>query len=122
MDTVVPLLLKAATKQKEEESRRRRDVQFPQSAVEYHRNQDKEFQQRLARFLTSDGVIQEKMLNDYGWTLRQVQGLNEVYSLDVRPDPIYFASRSNNVFQPTFKEEIQRRVAVVKDPRRKPTA
>ena len=85
MDTVAPLLLKSATKQKdEEEMRRRREAQFPQSAAEYHMHQDKELQQRLARFLTSDAIIQEKMLSEYGWTWRQVQGLREVYSTDVR--------------------------------------
>lgn len=85
METVAPLLLKTATKQKdEEEFRRRREAQFPQSAAEYHTNQDKELQQRLARFLTSDVIIQEKMLNEYSWTWRQVQGLKEVYSTDVR--------------------------------------
>ena len=85
METVAPLLLRTATKQKEEEElRRRREVQFPQSAAEYHTNQDKELQQRLARFLTSDAIIQEKMLTEYGWTLRQVQGLKEVYSKEVR--------------------------------------
>ena len=85
METVAPLLLRTATKQKEEEElRKRREVQFPQSAAEYHTNQDKELQQRLARFLTSDAIIQEKMLTEYGWTLRQVQGLKEVYSKEVR--------------------------------------
>ncbi|KAH9004556.1 hypothetical protein EDB86DRAFT_2883999 [Lactarius hatsudake] len=105
METVAPLLLKTVTKQKEEEElRRRREAQFPQSAVEYYSHHDKELQQRLARFLTSDATIQEKMLNEYGWTWRQVQGLKEVYSNDS-----------------SFRDDIQRRVAVVKDPRRKPT-
>ncbi|KAN0137039.1 hypothetical protein V8E53_005036 [Lactarius tabidus] len=105
METMAPLLLKTATKQKEEEDmRRRREAQFPQSAVEYHTHQDKELQQRLARFLTADAIIQEKMLTEYGWTWRQVQGLKEVYSKE-----------------PTFRDDIQRRVAVVRDPRRKPS-
>ncbi|KAI9464483.1 hypothetical protein BJY52DRAFT_1249381 [Lactarius psammicola] len=105
METVAPLQLKTATKQKEEEElRRRREAQFPQSAVEYYTHQDKELQQRLARFLTSDAIIQEKMLNEYGWTWRQVQGLREVYSNEA-----------------TFRDDIQRRVAVVRDPRRKPS-
>ncbi|KAH9026385.1 hypothetical protein EDB85DRAFT_175070 [Lactarius pseudohatsudake] len=105
METVAPLLLKTTTKQKEEEElRRRREAQFPQSAVEYYSHHDKELQQRLARFLTSDAIIQEKMLNEYGWTWRQVQGLKEVYSNDS-----------------SFRDDIQRRVAVVRDPRRKPT-
>jgi len=105
IETVAPLLLKTATKQKDgEEMRRWREAQFPQSSAEYYTNQDKELQQRLARFLTSDAIIQEKMLTEYGWTSRQVQGLKEVYSKET-----------------TFKDEIQRRVAVVRDPRRKPT-
>ncbi|KAH9066530.1 hypothetical protein EDB87DRAFT_432047 [Lactarius vividus] len=92
------------TLKEEEELRRRREAQFPQSAVEYYSHHDKELQQRLARFLTSDAIVQEKMLNEYGWTWRQVQGLKEVYSSD-----------------PSFRDDIQRRVAVVRDPRRKPT-
>ncbi|KAF8269686.1 hypothetical protein EI94DRAFT_1785240 [Lactarius quietus] len=104
-ETVAPLLLKTATKEKEgEEFRKRREAQFPQSAAEYHMNHDKELQQRLARFLTSDAIIQEKMLTEYGWTWRQLQGLKEVYAKES-----------------TFRDDIQRRVAVVRDPRRKPT-
>jgi hypothetical protein len=114
--------LKSATKQKdEEELRRRRESQFPQSAAEYHTNQDKELQQRLARFLTSDAIIQEKMLTEYGWTWRQVQGLKEVYLMDVRLIRSIPHRIQKHFLQSTFKEDIQRRVAVVRDPRRKPT-
>jgi hypothetical protein len=106
MDTVGQLLLKSSTKQKdEEELRRRREVQFPQSAAEYHTNQDKELQQRLARFLTSDAIIQEKMLTEYGWTWRQVQGLKEVYSMDVR----LIRSISRRIQRTFFAGHFQRR-------------
>ncbi len=122
METVAPLQLKTATKQKEEEElRRRREAQFPQSAVEYYTHQDKELQQRLARFLTSDAIIQEKMLNEYGWTWRQVQGLKEVYSNDVRLIRSISHRIQQMFLQPSFKDDIQRRVAIVRDPRRKPT-
>jgi hypothetical protein len=122
METMAPLLLKTATKQKEEEDmRRRREAQFPQSAVEYHTHQDKELQQRLARFLTADAIIQEKMLTEYGWTWRQVQGLKEVYSKEVRLIRSISHQISKTYLQPTFRDDIQRRVAVVRDPRRKPS-
>ena len=107
METVAPLLLKTATKQKEEEELRRRreaQAQFPQSAVEYHMNQDKELQQRLARFLTSDAIVQEKMLTEYGWTWRQVQGLNEVYSKEVR----LIRSISHHIQKDVFVAHFQR--------------
>ena len=84
VDTVAPLLYKVATKQqRDEESRKRREVQFPQSAVEFNTIHDKELQQRIARFLTSDAIVQDKMLNEYGWGWKQVQGLKEDYSKDV---------------------------------------
>lgn len=106
METVAPLLLKTATKQKEEEElRRRRDAQFPQSAVEYHTHQDKELQQRLARFLTSDPIIQEKMLTEYSWTRRQVQGLKEVFSKEVR----LIRSVSHQIPKDVFAAHFQRR-------------
>ena len=72
-------------KQKEEESRKRREVQFPQSAADFNTIQDKELQQRIARFLTSDAIVQDRMLNEYGWAWRQVQGLKEEYWKDVSP-------------------------------------
>jgi hypothetical protein len=121
-ETVAPLLLKTATKEKEgEEFRKRREAQFPQSAAEYHMNQDKELQQRLARFLTSDAIIQEKMLTEYGWTWRQVQGLKEVYTKEVRLIRSILHHIRKTYLQSTFRDDIQRRVAVVRDPRRKPT-
>jgi len=85
MDTVGPLLYKLTTKQREEESRKRREVQFPQSAVEFNTIQDKELQQRIARFLTSDAIVQDKMLIEYSWGWRQAQGLKAEYSKDVSP-------------------------------------
>ena len=85
VETVAPLLSKVANKQREEESRKRREVQFPQSAAEFNIIQDKELQQRIARFLTSDAIVQDKMLNEYGWGWRQVQGLKEELTNDVSP-------------------------------------
>ncbi|KAI0306034.1 hypothetical protein B0F90DRAFT_1814841 [Multifurca ochricompacta] len=105
IDAVAPLLYKLANKQREEEkTRKRREAQFPPSVAEFYTIQDKELQQRVARFLASDAVVQDKMLNEYGWAWRQVQGLKEAYSKDT-----------------SFKDDIQRRVTVVRDPRRKPT-
>jgi hypothetical protein len=122
MNTVAPLLLMAATKQKGgEEMRKRREVHFPQSAAEYYTIEDKDLQQRLARFLTSDAIVQEQMLTEYGWTSRQVQGLKEVYSKEVRLIRSISHHIQKTYLQPTFRDEIQRRVAVVRDPRRKPT-
>ncbi|KAN0121067.1 hypothetical protein V8E52_003655 [Russula decolorans] len=104
VETVAPLRYKLVIKQREEESRKRREVHFPQNATEFNTIQDKELQQRIARFLTSDAIVQDKMLNEYHWGWRQVMGLKEEYTKDS-----------------AFKENVQRRVAVVKDPRRKPT-
>jgi hypothetical protein len=80
--TVAPLLSGLSRKQREEETRRRRDVQFPHSAADFM-IQDKELQQRIARFLTSDAIVQDKMFGEYGWEWRQVQGLKEAYARDV---------------------------------------
>lgn len=85
VETLAPLYNKLAMKQKEEESRKRREVQFPQSAADFNTIQDKELQQRIARFLTSDAIVQDRMLNEYGWAWRQVQGLKEEYWKDVSP-------------------------------------
>jgi len=83
VETVAPLLRKVAAKQRDEESRKRREAQFPQSAAEFSTIQDKDLQQRITRFLTSDAIVQDKMLKEYGWGSRQVQGLKEVYMNDV---------------------------------------
>lgn len=85
VETVAPLFRKVATKQRDEESRKRREVQFPQSAAEFNTIPDKDLQQRITRFLTSDAIVQDKMLDEYGWGCRQVQGLKEVYMNDVSP-------------------------------------
>lgn len=85
VETVAPLLCKVATKQRDEESRKRREVQFPQSAAEFNAIQDKELHQRIVRFLTSDAIVQDKMLNEYGWGWRQVQGLKEEFMNHVSP-------------------------------------
>lgn len=84
-ETIAQLQYKVAAKQREEESRdlKRREVQFPQTAAEFNTIHDKELQQRIARFLTSDAIVQDKMLNEYGWKWRQVQGLKEDYMKDV---------------------------------------
>jgi hypothetical protein len=84
-ETVAPLRYKLVVKQREEESRKRREVLFPQSATEFNTIQDKELQHRIARFLTSDAIVQDKMLNEYHWGWRQVTGLKEDYVKDVSP-------------------------------------
>jgi hypothetical protein len=85
VETVAPLLCKVAAKQREEELRKRREVQFPQSAAEFYDIQDKELQQRIARFLTSDAIVQDKMLNENSWEWRQVQRLKEEFVNNVSP-------------------------------------
>jgi hypothetical protein len=94
VETVAPLQYKVATKQRDEESRnlKRREVQFPQSAAEFNTIHDKELQQRIARFLTSDAIVQDKMLNEYGWNWRQVQGLKECHMNDVSPIRFHLCS------------------------------
>jgi hypothetical protein len=83
--TIAPLLSKLAKKQEEEDTRKRRQVQFPQSAGEFYMIQDKELQQRILRFLTSDAIVQDKMLGEYGWEHQRghVQELKEAYARDV---------------------------------------
>jgi hypothetical protein len=84
VETVAPLLYKVAKKQREEEeTRKRREAQFPLSAAEFYMIQDKELQKRIAQFLTSDAIVQDKMLGECGWGWRQVRGLKEAYSKDV---------------------------------------
>jgi len=83
--TVAPLRYKLVTKQREEASRKRREVHFPQTSTEFNTIQDKELQQRIARFLISDAIVQDKMLNEYHWGWHQVTGLKEEYVKDVSP-------------------------------------
>jgi len=85
VETVAPLRYKLVVKQREEESRKRREVHFPQNATEFNTIQDKELQQRIARFLSSDAIVQDKMLNEYHWGWRQVMGLKDEYMKDVSP-------------------------------------
>jgi hypothetical protein len=85
VETIAPLRYKLAVKQREEDSRKRREVHFPQTATEFNAIQDKELQQHVARFLTSDAIVQDKMLNEYHWGWRQVMGLKEEYMKDVSP-------------------------------------
>ena len=85
VETIAPLRYKFVVKQREEESRKRREVHFPQTSTEFNAIQDKELQQRIARFLTSDAILQDKMLNDYHWEWRQVKGLKDEYMKDVSP-------------------------------------
>lgn len=98
VETVAPLLSKVANKQREEESRKRREVQFPQSAAEFNIIQDKELQRRIACFLTSDAIVQDKMLNEYSWGWRQVQRLKEEYLKDVSPIRSNFAALIKGAF------------------------
>ena len=85
VETIAPLRYKLVVKQREEESRKRREVHFPQSATEFNAIQDKELQHRIARFLTSDAIVQDTMLSEHHWGWRQVMGLKEEYLKDVSP-------------------------------------
>jgi hypothetical protein len=85
VETITPLRYKLAVKQREEESRKRREVHFPQSTIEFNAIQDKELQHRIARFLTSNAIVQDRMLNEYHWGWSQVTGLKEEYMKDVSP-------------------------------------
>jgi len=85
VEAIAPLRYKLVLKQREEDSRKRREVHFPQNATEFNTIQDKELQQRIARFLTSDAIVQDKMLTEYHWGWRQVMGLKEEYVKDVCP-------------------------------------
>jgi len=85
VDTAAPLRYKLVVKQREEQSRKRREEPFPQTPAEFNAIQDKELQQRIARFLTSDDSVQDKMYNEYRWGWRQVRAIRETYMKDVSP-------------------------------------
>lgn len=82
VETFAPLRYKLGVKEKEEQSRKRREV-FPHNATEFNAIQDKELQQRIARFLTSDAIVQDKMLHEYRWVWREAMELKEEYMKDV---------------------------------------
>jgi hypothetical protein len=85
VETVAPLRYKLVVKQREERSRKRPPVDFPQTPTEFNAIQDKEQQQRLARFLTSDPIDQDEMCKEYRWTYLEVTRLKEEYRKNVSP-------------------------------------
>ncbi|KAI0272392.1 hypothetical protein BC834DRAFT_856527 [Gloeopeniophorella convolvens] len=87
-----------------QEERRRRETRFPSSASEFMAIPDRDLQQRIARFLSSKPTDQDKIMSEHGWAWRQTRDLRDVFNTDLG-----------------FREEIRRRMVVVRDPRRKPT-
>jgi hypothetical protein len=85
VETVAPLRYKLVVKQREEEKRKRREEPFPQTPTEFNAIQDKELQQHIARFLTSDAIVQYDMCKEHGWVGRSVIALKEGYMKDVSP-------------------------------------
>lgn len=81
--TLLPLLRhRANLAAQEDEARRKRDAQFPTSAAEYRTLQDKDIQQRIARFLMANKLTKEKMMSEFGWVYRQVKTLEDEYDRD----------------------------------------
>ncbi|CDO69792.1 hypothetical protein BN946_scf184766.g37 [Trametes cinnabarina] len=66
---------------REETEQQRRDRQFPASIDDFHAIRNKDVQVRVARFLTGDDAMRERMMSDYGWAWRQVAPLVEQYNL-----------------------------------------
>lgn len=83
--TLLTLLRRQASlAYEEEQARRKRDAQFPGSALEWRAIKDKDIQARIGRFLGASPVIKERMLEEFGWAYRQVRPLEEEYTKNVR--------------------------------------
>ncbi|KAI0917914.1 hypothetical protein AcW1_006915 [Taiwanofungus camphoratus] len=107
LNTLLPLLRqRASLMDREDAERRRRDARFPPSITEYRAIRNKDVQVRIARFLTADTTVRDRMMSSFGWAWRQVQGVVNEYEKNLE-----------------FKAEIQDLVREVeaRDPRRKPS-
>ncbi|KAI0825613.1 hypothetical protein BC629DRAFT_1448788 [Irpex lacteus] len=82
--TLLTLLRRQASlAYEEEQARRKRDAQFPGSALEWRAIKDKDIQARIGRFLGASPVIKERMLEEFGWAYRQVRPLEEEYTKNI---------------------------------------
>lgn len=73
---------KADLEEQIEEERRRRDAAFPLTLDEFH-SKPRDIQIRVANFLNSDGPKKEKMMSEFVWAYRQVEGLVREFGLNV---------------------------------------
>ncbi|KAI8985597.1 hypothetical protein BD414DRAFT_537106 [Trametes punicea] len=104
LSSLIPLVSERNMyRQREVAEQRRRDQHFPESITEFHAIRSKDVQVRIARFLTSDEVTRERMMDEFKWVWRQVMPLVNEYN---RTEP--------------FKAEIQSllRDIEVRDPRK----
>ncbi|KAI0358299.1 hypothetical protein OH77DRAFT_1502727 [Trametes cingulata] len=65
---------------REEAEQRRRDQQFPGSIADFHAIRNKDSQVRIARFLTSNDIMRERMMDEFKWVWRQVAPLVNEYN------------------------------------------
>lgn len=77
---------KAELEAREEEARRRKNAQFPQSIEDFY-SVNREVRMRVVRFLTSDKIGKERMLNEFGWAHLQVKPLVMEYEKNVSHSP-----------------------------------
>lgn len=73
-------------------ARQKRDAWFPQTLQQYNQITERDLQLRVARFLTSTNVEQEKMMDEYRWPYRAVQPLLSIYKKTVRQHGMRLAS------------------------------
>jgi len=123
LHALVPLYLRRADLEaRDTENRRRRDATFPTTAAEYQSIWNKDVQVRIARFLTSERLQQDKMMTEFGWAWRQVQPLLDLFKTDVSTLP-FICRTDHHVFswQTNFKGNVMTRLkdVEVRDPRKK---
>ncbi|KAI0369794.1 hypothetical protein BV20DRAFT_967462 [Pilatotrama ljubarskyi] len=64
---------------REEAEQRRRDQLFPASISDFRAIRNKDTQLRVARFLTSNDAVRERMMDEFSWVWRQVTPLVHEY-------------------------------------------
>ncbi|PIL24891.1 hypothetical protein GSI_12778 [Ganoderma sinense ZZ0214-1] len=76
-------------RKQEEDWQRQRDKQFPTNVEDFRAIRNKDVQLRIARYLTSDDVMRERIMDEYGWAYMQTTPLcneykeSEVFKMEV---------------------------------------
>ncbi|KAH9849880.1 hypothetical protein C2E23DRAFT_870340 [Lenzites betulinus] len=77
LNSIIPLMKEQnAHRQREELEQRRRDMVFPQSVAEFNAIRSKDIQVRVAKFLTANETVRDRMMDEYKWAYRQVLPLS----------------------------------------------
>ncbi|KAH7885676.1 hypothetical protein F5I97DRAFT_1874301 [Phlebopus sp. FC_14] len=80
LKTLLPLIQKRnALKAREQLARKQRDARFPQTVEEYRQIPERDVRLRIARFLSSSDMEQERMMQEFQWAYRGVQRLLSTY-------------------------------------------